>query len=76
MHPVIDELAKDYIVYTVRIEDHPEVAAALKTTGLPTMVVMENQKEVTRYVGITSKADLTKRLKPAKDQASPSYDFR
>lgn len=78
MHPIIDQLAKDYIVYTVRIEDYPDVAAALKATRLPTMVVFDKGREVTRYVGATSKETLLARLKTRKEQATavPDYDFR
>lgn len=77
MHPVIDELAKDYIVYTIRVEDQPEVFARLAATGLPTTIVFDQGKEVTRYVGLTSKDALTNRLKTRKEQASaPDYDFR
>ena len=75
MHPIIDELAKDYIVYTVRLEDCPDAAADLHVTSLPLMVVFENRKELARYVGITSKANLTKRLKTRKSQTA-NYEFQ
>lgn len=76
MHPIINELAKDYYVFEVRFEDSPEIAAALHVTRLPTMVVYEDGKEVTRFTGITAKDELTKRLKPKADQAKDTdYDL-
>ena len=78
MHPIVDGLAKDYYVYEVDIDEQSDVAKALKVSSVPTMIVMEDGKELARFVGITSKEKLTAKLKTKADQAKaePDYDFR
>jgi thioredoxin-like negative regulator of GroEL len=68
MHPVIDELAKDYAVYTLNVDEHPDVVTKLKANVLPMMIVMDKGVEVTRFIGITAKAEIAKRLKTRKSQ--------
>lgn len=76
MHPVVDGLAKDYYVYEVDIDEQSDVAKALKVSSVPTMIVMEDGKELARFVGITAKEKLTEKLKMKADQSPPDYDFR
>ena len=78
MHKVIDTLTGDYYVYEADIDKQPDVAAALKVSSLPTMIVFEDGEELVRYVGVTPKEKLTAKLKTKAQQekAEPDYNFR
>lgn len=54
--PIVDELAfaamGKYKVCKLSVEDYPELARKYKVMSIPTMLVLNNGKEVKRLVGV------------------------
>jgi thioredoxin 1 len=76
MKPRIKELGEaGYIVYFVDVDDSEQAARKFNVSSLPTTVVMENGKELDRFVGIVSKDRIT-RIAKTRDQQSDPYNFR
>lgn len=69
MYGIINRLRDaGYIVYVIDVNDFPDAAKKANAHTLPTFIVMDNQKEVERFIGITSEDDLTKNLKKRDEQ--------
>ncbi len=66
MNPVIEELEKElagkveFIKYNV--DESPDIASKYGVMSIPTYIVLKDDKEVGRKIGVTSKADLVKLL--------------
>ena len=59
--PVIEEIAgerADITVGKVNVDGAPELAEAFKVYSIPTLVVLENGREISRAVGARSKTQL------------------
>lgn len=64
--PLIDEIAlenADIKVGKINVDEQPELAAKFGVMSIPTLVVMENGKEVNRSIGAMPKANILKLVK-------------
>jgi thioredoxin 2 len=68
MEPVVEELASAFagrlLVARLNLDDNPEAATRLRIQGVPTLVVFEGGREVTRMIGARDKDELLRRLEP------------
>ncbi|MBI2019293.1 thioredoxin [Candidatus Daviesbacteria bacterium] len=66
MNPVIEELEKELSgkveVVKINVDEKPEEASRYGVMGIPTYIVLKNDQEAGRKIGVTSKADLLKLL--------------
>jgi len=66
--PILDELGQEYsqylTIFKVDTDKYPTLASKYAIRALPTLVLFENGKEVTRLVGLLSKGELKDALKP------------
>lgn len=78
MHRIMEQVkAEGYIVYFVDIDLAPN-AAEFKITAVPTVIVMDQGKEVRRFVGVTAAEAVTEGVQKKADQKSPKptdYNF-
>ena len=67
MEPVIEELEKELAgkveVVKINVDEKPEEAQKFGVMSIPTYIVLKDEKEVGRKIGVTSKQDLLKLLK-------------
>ena len=64
--PLVDEIALENAYITVgkiNVDEQPELAAKFGVMSIPTLVVMENGKEVNRSIGAMPKASILKLVK-------------
>ncbi len=66
MGPVIDELAKDnegtFKIGKINTDENPNTAKEYKVMTIPTMVILQDGKEVDRIVGVVPKKELQDKL--------------
>lgn len=66
MNPIIDELEKDLgdkvKVERINVDENQEMASKYGVMGIPTYVILKDDKEAGRKIGVTSKSDLLKLL--------------
>ena len=62
MHPIVEELADNYKVVAVDIDDQEELAEQYEVSGIPCFVVFKDGEEIDRRVGMQSKKRLIKML--------------
>ena len=62
MHPILEELAEEYKVVAVDIEDEEQLARAYEVSGIPCFVLFKDGEEIDRRVGMQSKKRLIKML--------------
>lgn len=62
MNPIIEELEKELEgkveIVKINVDEKPEEAQKYGVMSIPTYIVLKDEKEVGRKVGVTSKADL------------------
>lgn len=67
MEPVIEEIEKELgdkmELIKINVDEKPEEASKYGVMSIPTYIVLKDDKEVGRKIGITSKADLLQLLK-------------
>ncbi len=67
--PVLDELAGEYAgkasIGKVNVDEAPGLAQRFSVSSIPTLLVIKNGVEVSRFVGVTAKGDLAKALDAA-----------
>ena len=64
--PLVDEIAlenADIKVGKINVDEQPDLAAKFGVMSIPTLVVMENGKEVNRSIGAMPKASILKLVK-------------
>ena len=64
--PLVDEIAlenADIKVGKINVDEQPELAAKFGVMSIPTLVVIENGKEVNRSIGAMPKANILKLVK-------------
>lgn len=65
--PIIEELAKEYVGQVVfgklNADENPETAKRYNVMGIPTLLVMKDEKEVDRIVGAAPKLMIESKLK-------------
>jgi thioredoxin len=68
MEPLVEEIASSFAgrlrVARLSLDDNPETAARLRIHGVPTLIVFEGGREVTRMIGVRDKDELLRRLAP------------
>ena len=66
MEPVIEELEKELEgkveIVKINVDEKPDEAAKYGVMSIPTYIVLKDDKEVGRKIGVTSKTDLLKLL--------------
>lgn len=66
MDPILDELEKELgdkvAIEKINVDEEPEKASKYGVMSIPTYIVMKNDQEVGRKIGVTGKADLLKLL--------------
>lgn len=68
MLPLVNELAdeaKDYKVYTIDIDQAPEIAAKFGVMSVPTFIVFQNGEEKERMMGAMPKELLVQKIESA-----------
>lgn len=67
--PLLDELASEYdgkvTVAKVDVDSQVNLAQKFGVSAIPTLVLLSDGEEKTRFVGVTSKSDLKKALDDA-----------
>lgn len=67
MNPIIEELEKELTgkieVIKINVDEKPEEASKYGVMGIPAYIVLKDDKEVGRKIGVTSKDELQKLLK-------------
>jgi thioredoxin len=68
MEPVVDEIASLLAgrlrVAKLNVDKNPETAARLRIQGVPTVVVFQGGREVTRLIGARDRDELLRRVAP------------
>jgi thioredoxin 1 len=69
MTPVVDELASQYqgkaTVAKVNVDNEQDLAMKFNVSSIPTFLVVRNGEVTSRFVGVTSKAELSKAIDSA-----------
>jgi thioredoxin 1 len=65
--PIIEELAREYgkkvLIGKLNVDENPETAERFQIFSIPTLLVMQNGKEVDRIVGLVPKSQIEAYLK-------------
>jgi thioredoxin 2 len=74
--PVIDQLAEELAgrvrVAKLNIDDNPMTAARFNVRSIPTLLLLRNGREIDRFVGAQSKAEIVRRLQLAVGEPAAS----
>lgn len=66
MNPIIEELEKEFEgkvkVEKYNVDEASEMSSKYGVMSIPTYIILKDDKEVGRKIGVTSKADLVKLL--------------
>ena len=66
MNPIIEELEKELgdkiLVEKINVDENQELASKYSVMSIPTYIIMKDDAEVGRKIGVTAKADLLKLL--------------
>lgn len=66
MNPVIDEIEKEMAgkveIIRINVDEKPDEASKFGVMSIPTYIIMKDDKEVGRKIGVTPKAELIKLL--------------
>lgn len=69
MTPVVDELAAQYAgkatVAKVNVDNEQDLAMKFNVSSIPTFLVVKDGEVTSRFVGVTSKAELSKAIDAA-----------
>lgn len=60
LKPVLEEIEKtnNIKIVSINVDENNELAEEFNITSIPCLVVMENNKEVNRIIGLRSKTDI------------------
>ena len=61
--PIMDEISKEHDVYKINVDEEEELAASFGIMSIPCVVFFKEGKEVNRFVGLRSKAEILDMLK-------------
>lgn len=65
MEPVIDKLnteLQNIEVIRINVDEHPEFKVLFKIKNVPTFVLLEEEKELWRHVGLITKREIVKSI--------------
>lgn len=64
MNPVLEELEKELAgkieIVKINVDEKPEEASKYGVMSIPTYIVLKDNKEIGRKIGVTAKAELLK----------------
>ncbi len=64
MNPILDELEKELgdkvTIDKINVDEKPDEASKFGVMSIPTYIVLKDNKEVGRKIGVTGKVDLVK----------------
>jgi thioredoxin 2 len=64
--PTVDQLAKELsgkvLVGKLNVDENKQTAASFSVQGIPTLLILQNGREVDRIVGVESKESILRRL--------------
>jgi len=63
LNQVADEIDGAAKICKVDVQTHPDLSAKFGIRGIPTMILLQNGKEINRFVGAKSKEFLIKQIK-------------
>lgn len=67
--PVLDELAAELgdgvTIAKVNVDENPVLAGRFRVSAIPLLVLLKDGQEVTRFVGLQSKANLARAIQAA-----------
>lgn len=67
MNPVIDEIEKELAgkieVVRINVDEKPEEASKYGVMSIPTYIIIKDEKEAGRKIGVTTKQELLELLK-------------
>jgi putative thioredoxin len=52
--PIMDQVAKTILVKKINVDYEPEVITRFGVTSVPTVILVENEREVRRFSGVKS----------------------
>lgn len=61
--PILEELSADHPIFSVNVDDQPDLAAEYGVSGIPCLVLFKDGAEITRKTGLQSKSTITKLFK-------------
>lgn len=56
MKPTIESLEKDFTLEKVNIDEQPDIAQSHGVMSIPTLIILNNDKEIKRFVGVVSES--------------------
>lgn len=58
--PILEEIAskKNITIIKVNTDEHNDLATKMGIMSIPTLILMENSKEVSKHIGFMSKEDI------------------
>lgn len=66
MNPILEELEKalegKIEIEKINVDENPDKSSKFGVMSIPTYIIMKDEKEVGRKIGVTAKADLLKLL--------------
>jgi thioredoxin len=69
MHPIIDEIAGEYDgkagVGKIDVDSQMELAQRFEVSSIPTLIVFKDGEVAEKFIGVTSKSDITGALDKA-----------
>lgn len=63
LSPIMDEIAKENIVYKVNTDNESELAREYGIMSIPCVIAFKDGKEINRSIGLKSKEDILEMIK-------------
>lgn len=67
MNPIIDEIEKEFVgkveVIRINVDEKPDEAQKYGVMSIPTYIILKDDREVGRKIGVTAKQELLDLLK-------------
>ncbi len=63
LSPIMEEIAKEYVVYKVNVDDESELAREYGIMSIPCVIVFKEGKEINRSIGLKSKDEILDLIK-------------
>lgn len=68
MRPIVEKLFEEgYVIDFVDIDTDPEKAKEFNITSVPALVILQNSREITRWVGVVSDTEIKQVFKKRPD---------
>ena len=63
LSPIMEEIAKEYVVYKVNVDDESELAREYGIMSIPCVIVFKEGKEINRSIGLKTKDEILDLIK-------------